>query len=306
MISVLIPVHNFDVRQLVLDLHSQLSHLNIAFEIVVVDDASTDTELLNFNSQMADVENVRYITKEHNLGRSKVRNFLADIAVYDCLIFMDCDARVKNPEYVSRYIDFVKSHNLENSPFVVVGGVDYRTDFPNAKNSLRYKYGISREIRTAEQRNSNPYANFTPFNLCVSKSVFNNCRFDESFSQYGYEDTFFGFKLKQNNIPVYHIDNELYHEGIDGDEEFVKKIESSCGNLTKLMKNGDLPSDFIENSKLLKTYYNLSNSVFGGLILKILCKRKDFLKRLAINKTNLKALDLYKLTLLDSLQKSVI
>lgn len=303
MISVLIPVHDFDVRRLVIDLHKQLSHLNIAFEIVVVDDASTNTELLNLNSQISDFDNVRYITKEHNLGRSKVRNLLADLAVYDCLIMMDCDAQVKNPDFVSRYLDFVKSHRLENSHYAIIGGVDYRADYPNLEKSLRYKYGVNREVRKAEQRSKNPYANFTPFNLCISKSAFNNCHFDESFSQYGYEDTFFGFQLKQNNIPIYHINNELYHEGIDSDEVFIKKIESSCENLVSLINNDKLPSDFKENSKLLTTYNYLSNSVLGKSILKILYKGKDFYKRSAIKKTSLKALDLYKLALLENLEK---
>ena len=40
MLSILIPIYNFDVQELVQKLHQQASLLAIAFEIVCVDDGS--------------------------------------------------------------------------------------------------------------------------------------------------------------------------------------------------------------------------------------------------------------------------
>ncbi len=41
MLSILIPVYNFNSRPLLESLHSQAEALNIEYEIVVADDAST-------------------------------------------------------------------------------------------------------------------------------------------------------------------------------------------------------------------------------------------------------------------------
>jgi hypothetical protein len=41
MISVLIPIYNFNVAKLVKDLHAQLVYANVVFEMILGDDAST-------------------------------------------------------------------------------------------------------------------------------------------------------------------------------------------------------------------------------------------------------------------------
>ena len=47
--------------------------------------------------------------------------------------------------------------------------------------------------------------------MLTTKNLFQICRFDESISSYGFEDTLFGIQLQLANIPLEHVDNELYH-----------------------------------------------------------------------------------------------
>ena len=43
MLSILIPIYNFDITQLVKDLHEQAKSLEKSFEIILIDDASDET-----------------------------------------------------------------------------------------------------------------------------------------------------------------------------------------------------------------------------------------------------------------------
>ena len=52
MLSILIPVFNYDVRRLVGDLHRQLSGMKIEYEIRVYDDCSTNETLKKGNASI--------------------------------------------------------------------------------------------------------------------------------------------------------------------------------------------------------------------------------------------------------------
>ena len=196
MLSVLIPIYNHNVHPLVSELQAQLIESQIDYEIILADDASSDESMRNHNAQLTKLDNIKLIQLEKNVGRSKIRNMLADAAQYPTLLLMDCDARVKRRDYIANYLRFLAAKQLENVNFVVLGGLSYRSD-EEKSDTLRYKYGIKREIRPASERERQAYRAFTPFNMLISKSVFQTCRFDESLRHYGYEDTFFGIELEQ-------------------------------------------------------------------------------------------------------------
>lgn len=303
MLSVLIPTYNVNLHPLVSELQAQLNDARIEYEIIIEDDASSDKTTQYHNSLLGELDNVAYIEHSQNLGRSKSRNHLADTARYPYLLFLDCDARVKKPSYIAHYLHFI-SLKKDNTPeFAVSGGLSYREDLSERSKHLRYKYGIKREVRSAKERNEHPYNHFTPFNLLISKSVFGKCRFDESLTDYGYEDTFFGMALEEAEIPLYHIDNELYHDGLDENREFLAKTEESVRNLDKLFKAGKLDDRFFAQSHLLQTWKRLSQQRSGRFFLRSLHLIKNLLISLMLKYNSLKAMDLYKLLLFDELQR---
>lgn len=296
MLSVLIPVFNVDVVPLVAELERQILDCGIKYEIVLADDASTNAETLVRNRSLLGVENVRCFFFQANQGRSKIRNFLVDKAEYEVVLLMDCDARIKHTDYIRRYISYLTENRLNCGDFVVCGGVSYRETAPGKDRLLRYRYGKLREVRPASKREENPYSSFTPFNIFFSKRVFDKCRFDETLTQYGFEDTFFGYSLKENAIPVYHIDNELYHDGIDTNAVFVSKIAMSCENLARLCKEGRIPESFVMDSRLLRTYKRMSSTMLGKCFLRLFSVFCGSYYRLAVMFSSVRALDCFKLS----------
>lgn len=302
MLSVLIPIYNVNVHPLVSELEAQLANCGCAYEIILADDASSDLSLRYHNSLLTQQENVRYIQHETNIGRSKTRNELADTAKYPYLLFIDCDARMKSKNFIANYLEFIEASTLKKMPFAVSGGLSYHNILPPKEQRLRYKYGIFREARVAFIRNRNPYQNFTPFNLLITKSVFESCRFDETLTDYGHEDTFFGMELEKQLIPVSHINNELYHEGLDNTDLFIKKIEASVRNLDKLCRDGKVDERFRKQSRLLQTWERLRKRPYGSWVFRLLRLMRAPIKTLMTRVSSLKAMDLYKLMLFDELQ----
>lgn len=295
MLSILIPVYNVRLQMLVSVLLSQTRQLNIPFEILIEDDASPDLKIREANKLLSNYGEVSYIQNETNLGRSKVRNHLAHKAQYPYLIFMDCDAAVRYPDFISQYVQIARKHGPSPQPFAVLGGVSYHDIVPDFSVKLRWKYGRSREQKSAAQRNLSPYRSFTPFNLLIARSVFDVCEFDESLTTYGFEDTFFGEQLRIHQIPVEHIDNSLYHEGLDENEVFLQKVETSIDNMVKLLRENRISEHFISNSNLLTTYFRLKRWNMLGLVTPVLSAFRRFLKFMILKRLSISALDLYKL-----------
>ena len=302
MLSVLIPVYNVNVHPLVSELGPQLLACGEDFEILIEDDASSDESVRHHNSLLDEMDHITYIGHTENLGRSKTRNLLAERAKFPYLLFIDCDARVKRKNYIADYLNYIREKQTEGQPFAVSGGLSYRVIIPKRGQRLRYKYGLYREVRPAAIRNRHPFQNFTPFNLLISKSVFETCRFDESLTNYGYEDTFFGLDLEAQGVPVRHIDNELYHDGLDDNRDFLRKTTDSVQNLYKLYQSGRVDDRFREQSRLLQTWERLHAKRNGKIIFKTLHLLKNPISNLVLRHNSLKALDLYKLVLFDGLQ----
>ena len=289
---------------MVSELQTQLVESQIEYEIIIADDASSDMSVRYHNSLLAEQKHVQYFQNEQNIGRSKIRNSLADAAKYPILLFMDCDARVKSDDYIAKYLRFLDEKHLHGTDFVVLGGLSYREMQPEKTKLLRYRYGIKREVRPAYERNRDPYRAFTPFNMLISKSVFEKCRFEESLKQYGYEDTFFGIELKKCGIPVYHIDNELYHEGIDTNELLLNKVAAGVANLVNLQSHNKLDDKFMEVSTLLSTYQRLKKTLTGRFTLSLLDKIRQPLRNISSTYNSLVFLDLYKLAVMHNLMNS--
>jgi glycosyltransferase involved in cell wall biosynthesis len=248
MLSILIPVYNFNIVSLVTELQKQASRAGISFEIIVLDDCSSAL-LRDQNKDVEKLPGVRFLELDKNIGRSRIRNRLADMALYSTLLFMDCDSEVPSDQYIKNYLPFI------GQEIVVCGGNIYTTEPPEEPEYLlRWLYGIKREQIPAAKRNANPYRSFMTNNFMVSKAVFVQIQFDESIMQYGHEDTLFGLELKKRNVPIKHINNPLYHIGLEISREFLRKTSEAIENLLTLLHDGKISSEDIKDIGLLKAY----------------------------------------------------
>ncbi|MFO7868252.1 MAG: glycosyltransferase [Bacteroidales bacterium] len=252
MISILIPVYNYNVVAIVSELHSQALECRVPFEIIILDDYSLEEHKIQ-NRVLESLQYVQYYELPKNIGRSKIRNALADLALYPYLLFMDCDAQVQDSQFVSRYVSSLASGTL------LCGGTAYSVKQPNVEKKLRWKYGHVREVRKAYERNENPYVSFTTFNFLVPKHIFQDIRFNEDITNYGHEDTLFGLELKKKNIPVRHIDNPLIHVGIDTNRDFVLKTKQGIKSLHSLLETDCIDNELTQDIRVLGFYKKLES-----------------------------------------------
>ncbi len=302
MISVLIPVYNFDIQLLVKDLHQQLLEAGIPFEIRCYDDGSQENfkninrQLLNPSTlQPFNLLNITYQELPENLGRARIRNVLAKSAKYPYLLFMDCDSKVVSPNYIKHYIEHLHPDTL------LYGGRSYAPtppDFPELY--FHWHYGTQREQIPAEIRQRNPYHAFMTNNFLIPKAIFNTIRFDERLKQYGHEDTLFGLELQKRKIKIIHIDNPLEHIGLEDTDTFLRKTRQGVENLAFLATAyPQLETKLLNTYKILKKF---KLSMITSYILKIL--QPIIIKKLHTEKVNLQWFDLYKLQLLmDAIKK---
>jgi glycosyltransferase involved in cell wall biosynthesis len=279
MLTICIPVYNFDIRALVYDLHGQALRCDVPFEIIVMDDAS-DSSYIACLQDMATLPHVRVVALNENIGRSKIRNALVREAQYPYLIFMDCDSATVSSNYIAQYLPLCQPNT------VVYGGRRYEPKKPSDATLLHWKYGVKREALPASERQKHPNFSFCTNNFLIDKAIFNTITFNEHLEGYGHEDTFFGLELLGHHIPISHIDNPLIHLGLETADIFLKKTENGILNLHKvaLLLQEKYP-DYVGHSKLMRTkislqrWHLLSLSRFMLKIIKPLLKRNLLGKR---------------------------
>ena len=139
MLSVLVPIYNFDSRKLVSQLVNQCDKQKILFEINA-GDALTLAQLEKFkliNRSMIGHYGVSYIEMPENYGRAKIRNKLAQNARFENLLFLDCDSKIGHKSFIKKYLTHL------NAADVIAGGRKYRNTKPkNKKLQLLYRQYI--------------------------------------------------------------------------------------------------------------------------------------------------------------------
>lgn len=285
MLSILIPVYNYDAHLLVKELHKQCIEAAIDFEILCQDDASVSFK--EENQKINDLPFCNYYLSNKNSGRTSTRNKLAGKAIYNWLLFLDADVIPVNPNFIFKYIAYL------NSEFkIILGGLGYQINTPQTNNEFRYKYGKKREEKSALERNINPYQYICSGNFMIQKSIFLDTNFREERNYYGM-DVFFSYQLLIKKIKVLHIENPVYHLGLETNEIFFEKslkaVESrkqfliNCPEIEKI-------SPLIKKYKTIKQYRLLPTVI---LFFKIF---EPFLKRRILSKKpNLFFFDIYRL-----------
>ena len=286
MLSILIPTYNYNVVPLVLELQKQCLECNIIFEILVFDDGSK--LFLDENQKINSVENCRFEVLEKNIGRSAIRNLLAKKAKFNSLLFLDTDTIPIDNHFIKNYIS-----QINEDEKVVYGGIKYPKEKPKKSQILRWKYGNSREALPVEKRQENPYLSLLTLNFLIHKNIFSTVSFNETIPNLRHEDTLFSYNLKQQKIKVLHIENPVFHLGLDDFEVAIKKENESILGLKYLIDHQLLPTDYVRLSKIAAEIDKLNLNFAFAIFYKI--TKPYFLKNIASNNPSLFIFDLYRL-----------
>lgn len=228
-LSILIPVYNYNCVALVKALQQQAENCNIDYEILVADDGSDNAEIVCENRKINAIPHSVYHETGQNHGRSWIRNWLVSQSQGAYLLFIDSDAEICNAHFVGNYLRHVEKGA------VICGGILHAEEEPSPTRRLRYRYEKAMEpCFTAERRNQHPYANLRTFNFMMPREVALSHPFDESITLYGYEDTLLGGMFEKEGLKVIHIDNPLINADIEENPIFLKKTEESMHSLYQL------------------------------------------------------------------------
>lgn len=181
MISIVIPAYNNSCLELVSKLAEQATSMEkLQWEIVVADDASTNDDIVKENEGINNIPNCSYIRRGKNVGRARIRNFLARKARGNWLLFIDGDGKIINSNYLSQMVE------AGNKAKVCYGG--YRM-MPGSVSSLRWRYEKAQAARhSVEARKKYPYKSFNISNLLIERELMLAYPLDKRFVKYGYEE----------------------------------------------------------------------------------------------------------------------
>lgn len=286
MLSILIPIYNYNTFPLVSELHKQCLESGIPFEILCQDDGSN--YFLAENQKINTLRNCVFKLNTANLGRGRNINLLAQKSRFEWLLIMDCDTLPTQNNFIKNY-----HSQIILKEKIVFGGIQYQKEKPSSENVLRWIYGKKRESLSVKKRHSNPNGNALTSNILLQKKVFVSNPFHESITKYGYEDLVFLSELNKKGVLVNHIDNPTYHLGLETSTAFLNKTKTALENLKLLSKTSLVSAN---ESKIVKTYSILKNmhlNSFASFLFKKTQRKIE--KNLLSKKPSLLLFDLYKL-----------
>ncbi len=292
MLSVLIPTYNYDVVKLVRSLFNQLQNSKVEFEIICFENGP-NSETILLNKEINNIPSCFFNCLDKDVGRSKIRNLLAEQAKYNWLLFLDSDVLPVSKQFITKYIASLEKNK------VVYGGLKYYDQRPSKEFILRWVYGKEREEVALQRRNINPNKHFSSANFFINKEVFKKVKFDEKLVEYGHEDTLLAVQLVNANVSIHQIDNPVYHLGLDKNSIFIQKTRKAVENLYLLNEQKKLS---FSNSNLLKRFSNFKKMKMDKILAYLYRNYAEMMERnLKSKKPSLKIYDLYKLSYLCSI-----
>lgn len=253
MLSVLIPVFNWDISELVKEIHSQCVDQNREFEIIAVDDFSTNFDIQKINSSLK-LPYFQLVELKENVGNAEARNILARTAKNNWLLFLDADMMPANSNFIETYLKEIKKDDFD----IMSGGILYQTEV-SSEYKLKWLHGTQTEEQIKEK---DPYLEIRGNNFLIRKEIFLQNPFGGLPENYGYVDTHFGLKLKQAKALVKIIKNPCIHLGLETNQRFVEKYKTALRNAFWMMNN---QPEMAENLRIIKTFKKLKNLGLVGI-----------------------------------------
>nr|WP_315163104.1 glycosyltransferase family 2 protein [uncultured Flavobacterium sp.] len=297
MISILVPIFNYNAYPLAFELQKQCTECKINFEILCQDDASK-SPLNKFNEAINALPNCSFISLNENLAHRENRNALAEKAIYDYLLFIDGDSIIIDNNYIQKYINTIPHFD------VVYGGRKHPEKCPSSQQKLRWKYGKFIEDKSAKLRKKAPFKSLLFNNTLIRKVCFDKVKFDKTTKKYGHDDTQLSYELSLSPIKLLHIDNPVEHGDIDSNSAYLNKTKESLGNLISLYEEQKISTEYI---RLISLYHFFKQTKSRLIIAKLYSFFQEFLyKNLTGKNPNLIFFNFFRIGYLCSLKSEKV
>jgi glycosyltransferase involved in cell wall biosynthesis len=287
MLSILIPIYNYNAYPLVLELNKQCLECEIEFEIVCQDDASSI--YLPENNTINTLQYCCFSINKNNLGRGRNINSIAEKARFNWLLILDCDVFPTNEYFIKNYIEAI-SPNIHK---IIFGGISYESRTLENQKLLRWVYGSKRESLPVELRQKNPFSSALTSNIIIEKELFIKNPFDNSIIKYGFEDLCLLSVLESKKYQILHTNNSVFHLNLETSNQFLEKTKIALENLNFIIDAKILNP---KKLKIINIYNIIKKNGFEKFFVFIFNKFEfKIIDNLLSDKPSLLLFDLYKL-----------
>lgn len=191
-VSAIVPTRNAaEKTQATLHrLRDSAANLDACLEIIVVDDASSHSELVSLRRITDD--GAQLIEADTNLGRGAAINVGASAAAGEYLLILDCDCVPSMPDYLRHHLDAVIT-GADISVGPIIGrGRDFWSRYQNVASQRRARQ-FERGLACA----------FTSANILVAAKQFRRIGgFDNQYNRYGFEDRDFFMRAVKAGVRI--------------------------------------------------------------------------------------------------------
>lgn len=189
-----------------------------SFEIIVVDDGSTDETLEWLARAIEEIPNLRVLTQKH-AGPAAARNLAASIALGEVLLFIGDDITASEHLVEAHLRVFERmGHNL-----AVQGGLQLAASVPRTRfvRYLAEKSAAQFKLNDALPRGALPFGAFYTSNCSVPKKLLQESGGFPTDVVY-YDDTYVGWKLQEMGVLIiYEPRAEAFHNHTQTLDEFL-------------------------------------------------------------------------------------
>lgn len=253
-ISIIMPVYN-SARTLETSLKAIYNSNYNNFELIVVDDGSTDNSI-----KIAEKFPCRIIKKKQNTGAGDSRNIGAKSAKGEILIFIDSDCIVKPNTILQITESFKKGAD-------VVAGTYSKTS-GNNKNI----YDNYHSLFCYYNYTNSSVALFGTFCAAIKKNLFIELGgFDDSIKGATVEDLKFQYKIQDMNIKYdINMDAQVFHYSRDSFISLIKgyyyRTKNGIKLLLKMKKTRPSKEGYILNYRTIISYLSLIGFLFFQIL----------------------------------------
>lgn len=208
-ITIVIPTHNRkDILEKCLEALSNQSYPQDRYEILVIDDGSTDGTKALLEKLSKEIGNLRYMSQEQggpakarNLGINKAKGPIILITGDDCIAdnkLLEEHSKIHQRESNVAVLGRIEwSPDIEITPFMEYVGKTHQFNFPSIE----------------QERRNVSFCYFYTSNISVAKNLLIKVGlFDEDFTDAVYEDVELGYRLWKAGLRIIYNDRALtYH-----------------------------------------------------------------------------------------------
>lgn len=171
-------------------------------------------------------------TLSRNTGRANARNVMLRNLHAPWVLMLDADMGLDRTDFVAIYQDAAERYA---QPCCIVGGFRVDKSDIRPETRLHAAQSMKSECKPASERARDPGRHVYSSSIFVHRDVVAQNLFDPQFQAWGWEDVEWGWRISRD-FPVFHIDNQARHRGLEPDLVLISKYQDSVASFRHIKR----------------------------------------------------------------------